>query len=123
MIKYTKRYYIIFFRYSILVLSSKTGLTRFFLLSYTFVNNLCAQIVYILNINLLNIKIMSVLKVIEILASSPVSWEDATASAVKMAAKTVKEIRSVYVQDQSAVVVKNKVTEYRVNVKITFEVI
>lgn len=66
---------------------------------------------------------MSVLKVIEILASSPVTWEDATASAVKMAAKTVKEIRSVYVQDQSAVVVKNKVTEYRVNVKITFEVI
>jgi len=67
--------------------------------------------------------IMAVLKVIEILASSPVSWEDATASAVKMAAKTVKEIRSVYVQDQSALVVKNKITEYRVNVKITFEVI
>ena len=67
--------------------------------------------------------IMAVLKVIEILASSPVSWEDATASAVKMAAKTVKEIRSVYVQDQSAVVVRNKITEYRVNVKITFEVI
>ncbi len=66
---------------------------------------------------------MAVLKVIEILASSPVSWEDATASAVKMAAKTVKEIRSVYVQDQSAVVVRNKITEYRVNVKITFEVI
>ena len=66
---------------------------------------------------------MAVLKVIEVLASSPVSWEDATASAVKMAAKTVKEIRSVYVQDQSAVVVKNKITEYRVNVKITFEVI
>ncbi len=66
---------------------------------------------------------MAVLKVIEILASSPVSWEDATASAVKMAGKTVKEIRSVYVQDQSAVVVKNKITEYRVNVKITFEVI
>ncbi len=45
---------------------------------------------------------MAVLKVIEILASSPVSWEDAAASAVKTAAKTVKEIRSVYVQDQSA---------------------
>jgi dodecin len=66
---------------------------------------------------------MAVLKVIEILASSPVSWEDATASAVKQAAKTVKEIRSVYVQDQSAVVVKNKITEYRVTVKITFEVV
>jgi flavin-binding protein dodecin len=66
---------------------------------------------------------MAVLKVIEILASSPVSWEDATANAVKTAAKTVKEIRSVYVQDQSAVVAKNKITEYRVNVKISFEVI
>ena len=66
---------------------------------------------------------MAVLKVIEILASSPVSWEDAAAAAVKVAAKTVKEIRSVYVKDQMAVVVKNKITEYRVNVKITFEVV
>jgi flavin-binding protein dodecin len=66
---------------------------------------------------------MAVLKVIEIMASSPVSWEDATASAVKTAGKTVKEIRSVYVQDMSAVVAGNKITEYRVNVKITFEVI
>ena len=66
---------------------------------------------------------MAVLKVIEILASSPVSWEDATASAVKTAGKTVKEIRSVYVKEQSAVVVKNEITEYRVNVKISFEVI
>ena len=66
---------------------------------------------------------MAVLKVIEIMASSPVSWEDATASAIKTAAKTVKEIRSAYVQDQSVVVAKNKITEYRVNVKISFEVI
>ena len=66
---------------------------------------------------------MAVLKVIEILASSPESWEAATAVAVKTAAKTVKEIRSVYVQDQSAVVVKNKITEYRVTVRITFEVV
>ncbi len=66
---------------------------------------------------------MAVLKVIELLASSPVSWEDATASAVKTAAKTVKEIRSVYVKDQSAVVVKNKITEYRVVVKVSFEVV
>jgi flavin-binding protein dodecin len=66
---------------------------------------------------------MAVLKVIEIMASSPVSWEDAAATAVKTAAKTVKEIRSVYIQDQSAVVIKNKITEYRVNAKITFEVV
>jgi dodecin len=65
---------------------------------------------------------MAVLKVIEIMASSEKSWEDATAIAVKMAAKTVKEIRSVYIKDMSVVVNKNKITEYRVNAKISFEV-
>ena len=65
---------------------------------------------------------MSVLKVIELLASSEKSWEDAVRSAVKTAGQTVKGIRSVYVQDQSAVVKENKVIEFRVNVKITFEI-
>ena len=66
---------------------------------------------------------MSVLKVIEIMASSSESWEDAVKNAVKSAGKTVKEIRSVYVQDQSAVVKENKIAEFRVTCKITFEVI
>jgi flavin-binding protein dodecin len=66
---------------------------------------------------------MAVLKVIEIMASSEKSWEDEAASAVKIAGKTVKEIRSIYIQDMSAVVAKNKITEFRVNVKITFEVL
>jgi dodecin len=65
---------------------------------------------------------MAVLKVIEVMASSEKSWEDATVTAVKTAGKTVKEIRSVYVQDMSAVVNNNKITEFRVNVKISFEV-
>ncbi len=66
---------------------------------------------------------MSVLKVIEILASSNTSWEDALRNAVKTASKTVKGIKSVYVQDQSAVVKENDVIEFRVNVKITFEIL
>jgi dodecin len=66
---------------------------------------------------------MAVLKVIEIMASSPKSWEDATSSAVKMAGKTVKGIRSVYVQDMSAIVKTNKIVEFRVSVKISFEVL
>ena len=66
---------------------------------------------------------MSVLKVIEIMASSSESWEDAVKNAVKAASKTVKGIRSVYVQDQSAVVKENKIAEFRVTCKITFEVI
>lgn len=65
---------------------------------------------------------MSVLKVIEILSNSNESWEDATKKAVKHAAKSVKNIRSVYVKEQSASVKNNEVTEFRVNLKITFEV-
>ena len=66
---------------------------------------------------------MAVLKVIEILASSEKSWEDAARMAVKTAAKTVKEIRSVYIQDMSAVVKKSSIVEFRVTAKITFEVL
>ncbi len=66
---------------------------------------------------------MVVKKVIEIMASSPESWEDATGIAVKTAAKTVKGIRSVYIQHMSAVVKDNKIAEYRINAKISFEVL
>lgn len=62
------------------------------------------------------------LKVIEVLSESDKSWEDATARAVKEASKTVKNIRSCYVQDFTTVIKKDKVDKYRVNVKITFEV-
>lgn len=65
---------------------------------------------------------MTVLKVIEVLSNSTVGWEDATQKAVTHASKTVKNIKSVYVKEQSASVTDSKITEYRVNVKITFEV-
>jgi flavin-binding protein dodecin len=65
---------------------------------------------------------MAVMKVIEVMANSDKSWEDATKKAVKHASKSVKNIRSVFVQSQSAVVNDGDVTEFRVNVKLTFEV-
>ncbi len=65
---------------------------------------------------------MAVLKVIEILASSENSWEDATRQAVKEASKTVKNIRSVYIKEQSCVVDGDAITHFRVTVKISFEV-
>ncbi|MBN9285152.1 MULTISPECIES: dodecin family protein [Flavobacterium] len=65
---------------------------------------------------------MGVLKVIELLSSSEVSWEDATRKAVAEASKTLKHIRSVYVQEHSAVVNDDQVTEFRVNLKLTFEI-
>ena len=65
---------------------------------------------------------MSVLKVIEILANSPSSWDDAAQKAVDEASKSVKNIRSVYVNELNARVENNKIVEYRINAKITFEV-
>ncbi|MCB0554637.1 MAG: dodecin domain-containing protein [Phaeodactylibacter sp.] len=65
---------------------------------------------------------MSVLKVIEVLGSSEKSWDDAAQKIVTEASKTVKNIRSLYVNEMSAKVENNKITEYRLNGKITFEV-
>ena len=65
---------------------------------------------------------MAIVKVIEILANSSKSWEDATKTAVKKASKTVKNIRTATVQNQSVVVKGDKVTEYRVNLKVAFEI-
>ena len=63
---------------------------------------------------------MSVLKVIEILAHSPKSWEEAAQKAVDEASKSVKNIKSVWIQEQSCEVENGKITDYRVNAKITF---
>ena len=65
---------------------------------------------------------MSVLKVIEVLSSSDKSWEDAADKAIKKASKSVKNIKSAYVQEQYAVVEGDRVSEYRINLKLTFEV-
>ena len=66
---------------------------------------------------------MAILKAIEILANSKKSWEDATQNAVKHASKSLRNIRSANVSNMSAAVdKKGSISEYRVNVKITFEV-
>ncbi len=65
---------------------------------------------------------MSVLKIIEIMGQSKKSWEAATEAAVEEAAATVKNIKSVWVQDQSATVKNGQIDRYRVTCKITFEV-
>jgi len=63
---------------------------------------------------------MSLLKVIEVLAESEVSWEDATKQAVANASKTVRNIKSVYIKNLEAVVDKDQVTRFRINAKISF---
>ncbi len=65
---------------------------------------------------------MTILKVIEVLAESDKSWEDAASEAVREASETLKNIRSVYVKEFQATVESNKITKYRVNAKISFEI-
>lgn len=60
------------------------------------------------------------LKVIEVLAESEKSWEDAAAKAVATAARTVRQIKSVNVQNFQATVENDKITSYRINAKISF---
>lgn len=63
---------------------------------------------------------MSVLKVIEVLGNSEVSFEDAVSNVVKEASKSVKNIKSVYVKDMQVTVENNEIKEYRVNTKVSF---
>lgn len=63
----------------------------------------------------------NVLKVIEVLAESDKSWEDATAQAVARAAKTLHGIKSIYIKNFEAKVESNKITKYRINAQISFQ--
>jgi flavin-binding protein dodecin len=63
---------------------------------------------------------MAVVKVIEVLAQSDKGWEDAAQKAVSEAARSVEDIRSIYIKDFEATVENNKITKYRINAKISF---
>ena len=62
----------------------------------------------------------SVAKVIELIAESDKSWDDAAKNAVTEASKTIKNIKSIWMDNMSAEVRDNKIVSYRANVKVTF---
>jgi flavin-binding protein dodecin len=64
----------------------------------------------------------TVAKVIELIGSSPKGWDDAAANAVKEAAKTINNIKGVYLKECTAKVDGDRIVEYRANVKISFVV-
>ncbi len=67
---------------------------------------------------------MAVIKVIELMSDSPKSWEDATSKGIAKASKTLKGIKSAHVQNQSVTVDnKGKISSYRVNLKLSFEIV
>ncbi len=63
-----------------------------------------------------------VVKVIEVLAQSNKSWEDAAENAIKAAAKSIKNIKSIHIVNFNAKVKENKIVKYRINAKISFVV-
>jgi hypothetical protein len=63
---------------------------------------------------------MAVVNVIELLAESEESWEDAVRQAVAEATKTLRGITSVYVDEFQATIENDKVKNFRVNVKVSF---
>lgn len=64
---------------------------------------------------------MSMLKVIEVLAESDKSWEDAAQFAVDKANESVRNVRSIYIKNLEAQVKNGKISKYRINGKISFE--
>lgn len=63
---------------------------------------------------------MSVARVTEITSSSTVSFEDAIKKGIARADETLDQVRGAWVQEQKVVVDGGQITEYRVNLKITF---
>lgn len=65
---------------------------------------------------------MSILKSEQILADSTKSWEDAASNAVARFSKTVRNVKSANVNNLGTVVKNGRITAWRVNLQITFEV-
>ena len=64
---------------------------------------------------------MAMLKVIEVLAESEKSWEDAANSAVAQASETVRNIKSINVENfQGTIGEDGRIARYRINAKISF---
>ena len=63
---------------------------------------------------------MSVAKIIEISSQSPTSFDDAIREGVTRASKSVKNIKSAWIQEQQVVVENSKIVGYRVDMKLTF---
>jgi flavin-binding protein dodecin len=63
---------------------------------------------------------MAILKVVEVLAESQQGWEDAAKQAVTHAAKTVRNIKSIYIKNFEATVEDEQIKSYRINAKVSF---
>jgi flavin-binding protein dodecin len=63
---------------------------------------------------------MSVARVTEIISSSKTNFEDAVEKGINRAVKTLKNVEGAWVKSQKVIVKNGKISEYRVNLKVTF---
>ncbi len=63
---------------------------------------------------------MSVAKVVEIISSSKVGFDDAVNTGVERACKTLDNVKGAWVKDQKVAIENGKVVEYRVTLKVSF---
>ena len=64
---------------------------------------------------------MSIARVTELKASSPKSFEDAVKLGIARANKTLKNVKSAWIENQEVIVnAKGEIAEYRVHLRITF---
>ena len=63
---------------------------------------------------------MPVVKIIELIGSSPIGWSEATQNAVTEASKTINNIKGIHIKRCTAKVKNNKIVEYNANIKISF---
>ena len=63
----------------------------------------------------------SVYKIIELVGSSPTSWEDAAKNAVETASKTLKDLRIAEITELDMKIENGKVTAYRAKVNLSFK--
>jgi len=63
---------------------------------------------------------MTVARVTEIISSSKKSFEDAIKKGIDRATKTLKNVEGAWVKEQKVIVKNGKISEYRVDLKVTF---
>jgi len=63
----------------------------------------------------------STYKIIELIGTSPTSWEEAAKSAVETAAKSLKDLRVAEIVEFDMKVEDGKVLAYRAKVKVSFK--
>ena len=63
----------------------------------------------------------SVYKIIELVGTSPDSWEDAASNAVERASETLRDLRVAEVSELDVKVEEGKVVAYRARIKVSFK--